>query len=708
MQTESSSMTPASTSEKPHRRLVASTPVPPSNQLADSTMSIIDLSPEALRRSSIVAEAVTSRVETASAMSTSKPRSAYANGECVAPSSLGTPSRAMVASHVPALVVKHLNTSAPQRGTSKEFSPGTQSPLKNKAAAPTYKAASRTVAHVGASTVRRIPVTSNPIMPRGTYRSPCMLPSPDAAERGSRPQHNGTSPPLPSSVAVSVPCALYDLHHALQHRLVEDLGWSLYWYLDTETEIKQVELGQETKDPSFREKVKATTAAAERKTNEAVRDGGNPGSTVVTPHVSHKADRQRSFTSGDVLNNSTSSAVTACYSDPNTPQYHPRLDANGRELPFSVQESRFGVITNHLDCYICHDLSAAALSAASQLHHSKLNRSPFEYRLASLQRWLRKRGIESARDKLLTSCLSLETQRYLAYLGLADCWTSLFVTAGLPVVTSVAASSPMSPCTTSPCLPTTLSRAASRFDRIPLSFHVFPALCRWKCLAPLRRDRILRESVMHPFPLSEAFSQDYSCAPSAQLQSGVEASEVQAAAIEMSSSLPPLTFFTIQQRSLLPGRRRSSISCSQVASLGESCACDVYLVAATGMGTEDGAETVEAIASVWGYVKREDVDSRTPSLVSSPAAAAAAQQGGGGTKKKTTTTTSAKSPSGELFYIASSVENYLRLGLVFGWIYGWQMCFSSTGPPPNSVLWLRLVSSSAYEAARATSKGTSP
>lgn len=655
-----------------------------------------------------MAPPATHRYETTNVMSTSKPQPASASGECNTRSSPSARSRATVASRGSTLVAVHPNSSASQLGTTAKR-PSRKFPPKNKAAAPTYKPVPLTAVGVGSLISSHTTLTSSPALSSGTPRSPRVLISPGVGERARRIRDLCPPSLPPSSAATSVPCTLYDLHHALQHRLVEDFGWSIHWYLDTETEIKQLEvfkeLDEKTKHPSHKTG-KPTTAAAERMASEAGTGNGEPKSTAAYPRVNLTADQQDSPAPGGSLKGNTSSLTSPHHSDPNTPQRYHRLDVDGRELPFLAQKSKFGVITNRFDCYMCHDLSVEARSAASQVPRSRLSRTPFEYRLASLQRWLRKRSVESDKDGLLASCLSLETQRYLAYLGLADCWTSLFVTAGLPTVTSMAASSPSSPREATQRFPTTLSGAASRHGSVPLSFYALPALCRWKCVTPFRRDRILRESVMHPFPLPEVFLRDCRGASLAQLQSSAETSEAQEAPADVSHSLPSLTFFTIQQRSFLSERRRTSMWRNQAASLGEICACDVYLVAATGRGAGAGAAAADTMASVWGYVKREDLDSRTVSLPSSPSSAA--QQCKGGRKGSATTTTSAKSPFGELFYIASSLENYLRLGLVFGWVYGWQLCFSSAGPPPNSVLWLCLVNRSAYEAALAASKHTAP
>ncbi|KAG8340683.1 hypothetical protein TRVL_08489 [Trypanosoma vivax] len=59
-----------------------------------------------------------------------------------------------------------------------------------------------------------------------------------------------------------------------------------------------------------------------------------------------------------------------------------------------------------------------------------------------------------------------------------------------------------------------------------------------------------------------------------------------------------------------------------------------------------------------------------------------------------------ETPSGraELFFLAKTVEDYMRLGSTFSWVYGWQLCYASQGPPPRSLPWLKLFSPGALEA----------
>ncbi|GET91170.1 hypothetical protein, conserved [Leishmania tarentolae] len=699
----------AVSSPKGHRRsLIVSAPAPLLNRCAGSTRSTMPPTPATLRTDAVEAPAI-HRVETTSVMSTRKSLSASAIREGTKQSSPGARSPAMAPSRISAFVLVHPRTAASQSGRGTKKSSRRKLTHKKKEAARSYKLAPLTVTHVGALTSSHASPNPSPVPSPGASRSPCVLSSPSATEKARRIRDNCTSSLLPSSSATSVPCALYDLHHALQHRLVEDFGWSLHWYLDTETEIKQLEvlseLDEKAKHPSHKINGKPTTSAVEGKTSEAA-TGNRERKSAATSHASLTTEQQVKSTPGGSPKGSTSSLTSPRQSGSHTPQRQRRMDIDGRELPFLAQKSKFGVVTNRFECCMCQDLSVEARSSASQAPRSKLSRSPFEYRLASLQRWLRKRSAESEKDGLLASCLSLEAQRYLAYLGFADCWTSFFLTAGLPMVTSVAASHPSSPHKAPLRLPATLSGAASRIRSVPLSFYVLPALCRWTCVSPFRRDRILRESVMHPFPLPDVLLRGGRGTSPVQLPCGIETSEVQGATENLSRSLSSLTFFTIQQRLALPEGRRPSLRRHQTAFLGEMCACDVYLVAATVRGTGDGSESRDTVASVWGYVKREDAGSCTLSLPSSPSSVA--QKCNGSPTRSTTHASSTKPPSGELFYIASSVENYLRLGLVFGWVYGWQMCFSSAGPPPNSVPWLRLVNSSAYKAALAASRHMVP
>ncbi|CBH10794.1 hypothetical protein, conserved [Trypanosoma brucei gambiense DAL972] len=65
----------------------------------------------------------------------------------------------------------------------------------------------------------------------------------------------------------------------------------------------------------------------------------------------------------------------------------------------------------------------------------------------------------------------------------------------------------------------------------------------------------------------------------------------------------------------------------------------------------------------------------------------------------------------ELFFIAHTLEDYLRLGSSFSWVYGWQLCYASQGPPPRSLPWLKLFAPSALAAVVASNtivKGSEP
>ncbi|EKF38190.1 hypothetical protein MOQ_001604 [Trypanosoma cruzi marinkellei] len=56
----------------------------------------------------------------------------------------------------------------------------------------------------------------------------------------------------------------------------------------------------------------------------------------------------------------------------------------------------------------------------------------------------------------------------------------------------------------------------------------------------------------------------------------------------------------------------------------------------------------------------------------------------------------------ELFFIAATLGDYLRLGSAFSWVYGWQLCYAPQGPPPRSLPWLKLFSPTALSAAIST------
>jgi hypothetical protein len=490
-----------------------------------------------------------------------------------------------------------------------------------------------------------------------------------------------TSPLGPNVLTVYEPCDLFDLHHALQHRLTDELGWSLHWYLDTETEIQQLELAKE-----LEEKARARTLNnAEGKENVVA--VGPADNLIASPILIGGKESPVRLDGG--------AAVTPRHSDPNTPQNY-RVDAQGRQLPYVKQKSQFGVMSTRFECALCHELAAVRRSTFAFTPRSRLSRSPYEFRLASLQRWLRKRGTESTADALLASCLSIVVLRYLAYLGFADCWTSLFVTAGLPVLQPIVhTTSPTAAREKALRFPTTLS-VSTHFDRVPLSFYVIPALCRWKALKPARVEKMLRTAAAHPFALSRCFPE------ASKTPAGSDTAEALSVVSTLASSL---TFFSIQQQSYLPEKRRSNSRRNQMASLGESCVCDVYLVAANtpsntflssiAAAADGSAQDTAAICSVWGYVQRDSTKNGSAALHSNHHNNSGESNGG-------------PLPAGELFYIASSLENYLRLGIVFGWVYGWQMCFSTAGPPPNSVPWLQWINTSAYEAALAANADVAP
>lgn len=549
------------------------------------------------------------------------------------PSGSAQPTTAAQRSRVPELTMADLAAASKLTGEKAgRRAAASRSPVavkKEESAAPT-----QTTVRVGALIVHRGATSPRP--GQSASEGASAVSSPYAASPIGSPRQLPAAPFGPNALTVHDACDLFDLHHVLQHRLMDELGWSLHWYLDTESEIQQLELARE-----LNEKAKAT------------KGGAAQPSAPGAPPTSHPLD------DGDA----TAAAVTPRHSDPNTPQSY-RVDAQGRQLPFIKQKSQFGVMTTRFECSLCHELAAVRRSAFAFTPRSRLSRSPYEFRLASLRRWLRKRASESTSGALLAACLSVTVQRYLAYLGVADCWTSLFVTAGLPVLDGGAATSPANSPTAARVRPTSLS-SPTRFERVPLSFYVLPALCRWKSVKTARVEVMLRGATEHPFPLAR-------CAPD--------------------SAASSLTFFTMQRRSYLPEKRRSSSRRNQMASLGESCTCDVYLVAAmapreraanvaTGAVVGDGAESAAA-ASVWGYIPPDGT-------------------GGVGDAKGLRQT-------GEFFYIASSVENYLRLGIVFGWVYGWQMCFSTAGPPPNSVPWLQCINSSAYAAALVANRDAAP
>ena len=44
------------------------------------------------------------------------------------------------------------------------------------------------------------------------------------------------------------------------------------------------------------------------------------------------------------------------------------------------------------------------------------------------------------------------------------------------------------------------------------------------------------------------------------------------------------------------------------------------------------------------------------------------------------------------FLVALCFDDYFRLGCIFGWVWGWELCFSTAGPIPSTAPWLLLLS----------------
>ncbi|CCW69841.1 unnamed protein product [Phytomonas sp. Hart1] len=134
-------------------------------------------------------------------------------------------------------------------------------------------------------------------------------------------------------------------------------------------------------------------------------------------------------------------------------------------------------------------------------------------------------------------------------------------------------------------------------------------------------------------------------------------------------------------------QRRREPSPSQAMGVGEMadkvvalCPCDVYLIFLNHNNTLPG---LSQRLTVWG---RATWSTRT--LQSFPLAC------------RDAATMTANSSNEELFFIAYGLTEYLRLGAIFGWIYGWQLCYSSRGPQTRSLTWLRLFNPNAMMAAR--------
>ncbi|CCW65610.1 unnamed protein product [Phytomonas sp. EM1] len=110
------------------------------------------------------------------------------------------------------------------------------------------------------------------------------------------------------------------------------------------------------------------------------------------------------------------------------------------------------------------------------------------------------------------------------------------------------------------------------------------------------------------------------------------------------------------------------------------CACDVYLIF---LSNRNAPLELSKHLTVWGRATWSTRAQQSFSLACQDAP-----------------TIDSNSSNEELFYISHGLPDYLRLGAIFGWVYGWQLCYSSRGPQMRSVMWLRFFNQNALITAR--------
>ncbi|KAH9600876.1 hypothetical protein LSM04_000561 [Trypanosoma melophagium] len=182
---------------------------------------------------------------------------------------------------------------------------------------------------------------------------------------------------------------------------------------------------------------------------------------------------------------------------------------------------------------------------------------------------------------------------------------------------------------------------------------------------------------------------------------------------ENTSSIPPLRLFLLSPYTPYTLLRKSvnqnNTTKSDIPSFygGEACEILLVYVCSKAAARVVGLAQVNETPEVWGRIpfpQEGNIENGTSassinSTLSSSSPLLLLQP----TTVPTVASTSSPSPSPqlhanaheELFFIAASVEDYLRLGSAFAWVYGWQLCYAAQGPPPRSLQWLKLFAPSA-------------
>lgn len=309
--------------------------------------------------------------------------------------------------------------------------------------------------------------------------------------------------------------------------------------------------------------------------------------------------------------------------------------------PLYAHASRHGTMKELKECPICEDKSLARSNSSAFTPGSRAGRSPFTYRHESLKRWLRKKAKTSEESSRLIACISETASECFAYIGVADLWTSFSFQAGLP---PISVPSPRSGSSTS----TSTKRSAESLqlpqsvDFVQLSSFAVPDLHSVEKLNPSTVETLLRAyrppdlpEWCPPQPINE-LCDFYRLSSAAEVHEGGKICEIYLA-------VPPAPASKQQQSSSAP----------------------------------------PAGGAILGFVDAKGFSSSLTYAARSKYCICDAQQD--------------EFPLSELFYITHCMEDYFRIGASLGWINGWQLCYSSYGPPENTACLLQWMFPSAFE-----------
>lgn len=325
---------------------------------------------------------------------------------------------------------------------------------------------------------------------------------------------------------------------------------------------------------------------------------------------------------------------------------------------------------------------------------------PRPARVVSLTRWVDAyRHPASGGQPALAACLpflSTEAQGYLAALGLRTGWVSMGLYAELPPPSAAASGGGRGGSGPSSLTTTASTEPPPPLGSAAISFHSLPALSDLTEVTEGDAARLLA---------LPRYTPDGDQGDGA----GVVGDNFSAAGTR---------FILLQKRAEL-SRRRLDVAAGSALLLGGLCPCDVYLVVAPHRSCSGGDSARRREMTVWGRTRIQGKringgrksSSNGSSDISRPSAtltAATPPQPSSSSSLPASlapgtevAVAAAAAAEHQLFFIAHGLEDYWRLGALFGWVYGWQLTYSARGPPLRSLPWLRLFNASALEAALA-------